>query len=213
METMVLLAVVAWLAYRGRDQISKKSKPRSSYYSTNQTRVVDSQNSLRPNVSSSPSVASTDTRSSEPYSTTGEFRRSQEGFVPADRCLCGGNWIKHVNKENGGRFFGCSRYPTCTNTRDKQINDEQCSNGHRRTAGNTTFNSAGQRRCLICNPPKKTPRPTTSPHSSTQRVANINFFKNNDGYCRNGHLRTPNDTYVRPNGESECKICRRIART
>lgn len=213
MEILGLLAVVAWFVFLGRDKISRKSKPRSSYSSTNQTRVVDSRNNLRPKVSSSPSVTSTDTRSSEPYSTTGEFYRSQEGFVPIDRCRCGGNWIKHVNKENGGRFFGCSRYPTCTNTRDKQLNDEQCGNGHRRTASNTTFNSAGQRRCLICNPPKETPRPTTSPRSTTQRVADINYFNNNDDYCRNGHHRTPNDTYVRPDGQRECRICRRNART
>jgi hypothetical protein len=28
-------------------------------------------------------------------------------------------------------------------------------------------------------------------------------------FCRNGHLRTDADTYVRPSGERECNICRK----
>ena len=38
------------------------------------------------------------------------------------------------------------------------------------------------------------------------------YFTLNDLFCRNGHLRTDEDTYVRPDGERECRICRKIAR-
>jgi hypothetical protein len=85
-------------------------------------------------------------------STTGEFTRSTKGFIPWDKCECGGEWVKHVNKTNGGRFFGCSRYPRCSNTRDKQQAKSFCSNGHARTSRNTALNSDGSRRCLVCRP-------------------------------------------------------------
>jgi hypothetical protein len=49
-------------------------------------------------------------------------------------------------------------------------------------------------RCLNCRPLPKSP-----PQRSKQDL---------DKYCRNGHLRTPESTYTRPNGDRECSICR-----
>ncbi len=129
-----------------------------------------------------------------PNSTTGEFARSSEGFIPTDRCECGGEWVKHVNKVNGGRFFGCSRYPRCENTRDKQKAKYFCGNGHKRTIENTSYSADGGRRCLICRPFPETSSSDDSLYSP---------------FCRNGHLRTDADTYVRPSGERECNICRK----
>ena len=32
-------------------------------------------------------------------------------------------------------------------------------------------------------------------------------------YCKNGHRRKSNNTYIRPNGNIECRICKRIKKT
>lgn len=157
---------------------------------------------------------------------TGEFKRSSEGYIPSDRCeKCGGAWVKHVSKENGGRFFGCANYPRCKNTRDKQISDKQCSNGHRRTADNTQYDAAGRRRCLDCHPPQDSTKSSSSGHRSR-----INQFQsdtkssNMQGmsreYCRNGHERTSANTYMRPgrrarvsNLSKKCEMRDLLART
>ena len=144
--------------------------------------------------SSTPSSSSSSSSQSSSNTSTGEFVRTTEGFIPTDRCECGGEWVKHVNKVNGGRFFGCSRYPRCENTRDKQKAKYFCGNGHKRTTENTSHSADGGRRCLICRP-----FPETS-----SRDDSLNSL-----FCRNGHLRTAEDTYMRPNGERECRICRK----
>ena len=41
------------------------------------------------------------------------LRRAESGQVPM--CSCGGYWVKRRGKY--GEFFGCSSYPTCTNTK------------------------------------------------------------------------------------------------
>lgn len=175
-------------------------------------------------------------------STTGEFVRSTEGYIPTDRCRCGGKWVKYVNKVNGGRFFGCSRYPQCENTRERQIADNFCVNGHKRTVENTSYNADGSRRCLICRPIPKSSLPDESSFSMFCKNGHMRTYEDTyvrpDGkreckicrknnrlqspagsdssstnlFCRNGHLRTNEDTYVRPDGERECRICRRNAR-
>jgi ssDNA-binding Zn-finger/Zn-ribbon topoisomerase 1 len=151
-------------------------------------------------------------------STPSEFKRSTEGFIPTDRCeKCGGAWVKHVSKENGGRFFGCANYPRCRNTRDKQISDKQCSNGHRRTVYNTQYDAAGRRRCLECHPlgNSSTNHPQhRRPRAriSQDRVGSTSPLMSNKEFCRNGHERRPSNTYCRPDGKRECRICRRDAR-
>lgn len=143
--------------------------------------------------------------------TTGEFKRSSEGFIPSDRCECGGDWVKHVNKENGGRFFGCSRYPQCENTRDKQKAKYVCGNGHKRTAENTLLGADG-RRCLICRPLPKESSSSNFRGTNSGRTPGPPSSHDTNLYCRNGHKRTTENTYVRPNGERECGICRKNAR-
>lgn len=145
--------------------------------------------------------------------SSGEFERSTSGFQPIDRCeKCGGSWIKHVNKENNGRFFGCSNYPRCKNTRDKQYAEKYCSNGHRRTPENTQVSREGRRRCLICQPRDDSNSLDLS--RSRGRVSSEDFRRGRSETerCRNGHLRSIENTYVRPDGERECRICRKNAR-
>lgn len=160
----------------------------------------------------------TSTSSATRIETTGQFERSSKGFIPSDRCeQCGGAWIKHVNKKNGGRFFGCANYPRCKNTRDKQASNRQCSSGHMRTAANTLYDAAGRRHCLDCYPaqsPRRSP-----PRSHRLRISQLqkdpewtNMRGRGREYCRNGHERTSANTYTRPDGERECRICRRNAR-
>jgi ssDNA-binding Zn-finger/Zn-ribbon topoisomerase 1 len=156
--------------------------------------------------SSSNSFRKTSTSQNSSHVSTGHFARTTEGFIPEDNCeICGSEWIKYSNRTTGGKFFGCSNYPKCDNTRDKQRTKNFCSHGHKRTTANTAYNSDGSRRCLICRPIAEY---TSSTFNSNPRKTVI------DGsmYCRNGHKRTSDNTYTRPDGERECRICRRNAR-
>ena len=199
METLIVMGVIiGGLIYLGS---KSPSTPKSSDQSN-----------------PTPSKQLTSTSSATRSETTGEFKRSSEGFIPSDRCeKCGGAWVKHVSKENGGRFFGCANYPRCKNTRDKQISDTQCSNGHRRTAYNTQYDAANRRRCLECHPLGNS-RTTNPQHRSSRarvtqdRVGPTSISMSNKEFCRNGHERMPSNTYYRPDGERECRICRRDAR-
>ena len=199
MESLIVMGVIiGGLIYLG-------SKSPSTPKSSNQSIMI-------------PPKQLTSTNTAARSETTGEFKRSSEGFIPSDRCEeCGGTWVKHVNKVNGGRFFGCANYPRCKNTRDKQISEKQCSNGHKRTAHNTQYDAAGRRRCLDCFPPQNLTKSSPRSHSSgSHRFPRGSESTNAQGqsrkYCRNGHERTAANTYTRPDGERECRICRRNAR-
>lgn len=196
MEGLVLLAIVGFVIF----VIANKSPSKSS------------------NAPTSTPPPQFHPRPTNSFSTTGMFTRSTGGFIPSDRCeKCGGAWIKKVHKENGGRFFSCANYPRCKNTREKQISDKYCSNGHRRTASNTRRSSTGRRTCLDCHPPQNSARSSpTSIHPRPERFRessdSANATNSRTDYCRNGHERTPSNTYFRPDGERECRICRRNAR-
>jgi ssDNA-binding Zn-finger/Zn-ribbon topoisomerase 1 len=146
------------------------------------------------------------------------FVSNNSDALPDDSCSkCGKEWRRWDNTENGGYWYSCSGWPKCDNTRDKQKREKFCANGHRRTPSNTAYTAAGHRRCLICNP-ASTRRASdvqqssgksgirVSPQSGRSRTRDL------DKYCRNGHRRTDENTYVRLNGERECKVCRRNAR-
>jgi ssDNA-binding Zn-finger/Zn-ribbon topoisomerase 1 len=143
---------------------------------------------------------------------------------PSDHCPCGGTWIRRENSDTHGRFWGCSNYPRCENTRDEVMRARlgpywqeierpelaKCSNGHPRTPQNTAYNAAGYRVCLDCkgfSPATSRTVAAKSPVPPTRSAATSSV-----GTCRNGHPRTPENTYVRPNGERECRICRQLAR-
>ena len=154
-----------------------------------------------------------------PFSTskavTGDFERSTRGFFPSDRCSCGGTWIKHENRKTGGRFFGCSRYPTCKNTRDKQERQSRtqmrkCPNGHARTIWNSEYNELGRQNCLDCENERELKR--LEYVERQEKLSNNRVSTNSTEVCRNGHPRTSENTYFRPDGQRECRICRRNAR-
>jgi hypothetical protein len=190
---------------------------------------------------SRPSIPTSSTNSSQAgrnhSSTTFEFRRSttsdyevsKEGFQPKDRCSCGGTWVKVVNSENGGRFFRCSRYPRCRNGREEVLKkrlgsryrDFYCSRGHELAVfGTTTHPRNGKEVCNRCiyKGYVKDPSDIEPKQSSTEsrkrsgRKSPTTGFVRNDEYCRNGHPRTPENTYYRPDGSRECRVCKRAAR-
>ena len=206
---VLILGFLAFLILKGS---KSPAKMQSTIKLNLQRPVTDSNHSF------SLPTAETSTQSSPPqgqptpYSTKGEFSRSTEGFIPSDRCDCGGQWVKHVNKTTGGRFFGCSRYPSCDNTRDKQQAKYFCSNGHPRTSQNTQYNSDGSRRCLVCRPLPKESSEKTFSATNYERPSSQSSTTDTDLYCRNGHKRTAENTYIRPNGERECGVCRKNAR-
>lgn len=126
--------------------------------------------------------------------------------APIDRCDCGGTWIRRFNEATGGYFWGCSRVATCTNSRDAQLWK------HRRwEMSNPAYSSKQPVR------PSPTPRPIQKRSPPPVRLpssgVDANSLSSRSGEkCRNGHPRTPANTYVRPNGSRECRICRREAR-
>jgi hypothetical protein len=48
--------------------------------------------------------------------------------------------------------------------------------------------------------------------TNSGRTSNQSSSFDTSLYCRNGHKRTTENTYVRPNGERECGVCRKNAR-
>lgn len=171
-------------------------------------------------------------RNREPSShTSGNVIK--EGFQPNDRCTCGGSWIKRGNSETGGRFFSCSNYPRCKNSREKVLkerlgskyNEIYCSRGHHKpTSGTVEDPRTGRALCQRCvdrgyvqlrpllsekNFPLPTPKDTYSYSNSAKTPIKKSGTSE---LCRNGHPRIPENTYIRPDGSRECRVCKRNAR-
>lgn len=111
-----------------------------------------SQYPLNSSIASHPNLKSRSNGSSE-------FRVVAGGFQPTDRCSCGGSWVKRENIKNGGRFFSCSRYPSCTRTRievlkerlGSRYSDVYCSRGHEKAFFGTTLDvRSGKSLCKRC---------------------------------------------------------------
>lgn len=180
-----------------------------------------------PTTRSEPHISRATPTSASP-STSSDFTVSSSGFQPTDRCSCGGTWVKMENSLNGGRFFSCSQYPNCTNTRDKLIRerlgsryrDFYCSRGHELAVfGTTTDPQTGREICDRCiekgyvnlqRPTQRYSSPLTEKTKNLQRPAIPP--SNQTDICKNGHPRTYENTYVRPDGSRECRICRKLAR-
>jgi hypothetical protein len=66
---------------------------------------------------------------------------------------------------------------------------------------------------LICRPYPKENSESYFPVSSTEYVSSKPSTNSSKQVCKNGHKRTEENTYIRPNGERECRICRKHARS
>jgi len=218
MEGVVWLGIVGiaiWLLSNSGGSNNRSSNSSSS--------TIDSDQSKKPIVQTSvPSVRQ--------YPRTPNIIK--EGFQPDDRCSCGGTWVKRENRETGGRFFSCSRYPTCKNSRDQvlkarlgaQYSEIYCSNGHHKPTAGVVFDSQrGKDVCkkcvdkgyLVMRSLGKTGQ--SGSVSAVPRDA-VAGKKTNGGSrssveeCRNGHPRTSENTYIRPDGSRECRVCKRNSR-
>lgn len=143
------------------------------------------------------------------------------GFQPEDRCPCGGSWVKKENSQTGGRFFHCSRFPSCRLTRDEVIRkrmgssykDHYCPRGHHKESeGIVTDPATGKVLCKKCVD-KGYVRLSTA-REELSRVSHVvqSGESQQNMFCRNGHPRSPENTYLRPDGSRECAVCRRNAR-
>lgn len=195
---LILLVVVVLLIIYYALKDTNGNEKHADYIKLNSSRPSSSL-SISPLHNPSVSQSSSD-------ALTGGLARNTEGSILENKCeKCGGEWIKRSNRKTGGNFFTCINYPTCANTKDKQRAKYFCGNGHERTSANTSYNSDGSRRCLVCRP---IPKSESISSYSFPRSISIDGIK----YCANGHPRTSENTYTRPDGGSECKICRRNAR-
>jgi len=157
----------------------------------------------------------------------------KEGFQPEDRCSCGGNWIKRENRNTGGRFFSCSRYPSCKNSREQvlkarlgsEYDEIYCSRGHHKPTSGIVYDYkrgiAVCKKCVSKGYLALPSRGTSTRESSESRVRSSEISKNKktggqmrgrSERCRNGHPRTYENTYIRPDGSRECRVCKRNAR-
>lgn len=157
----------------------------------------------------------------------------KEGFQPDDRCSCGGTWVKRENRETGGRFFSCSNYPTCKNSREKVLkarlgagySEIYCSRGHHKPTFGTVWDAAsGKLVCKKCVDKgylnlwyRSTPsrnRDEIRKKNQSEPPPNISALKTNGNRetCKNGHVRTKENTYIRPDGSRECRVCKKNSR-
>ena len=150
-------------------------------------------------------------------------RTNKANLLNNDICnKCGRKWHLFENSLTGHSFYGCSGWPKCKNSREKQLLEKFCGNGHRRTVSNTAYTDDGARRCLICRPYAKdlenfcsnghprTQSNTAYTASGARRCLVCQPFPEKDlkNFCANGHLRTPSNTSLTSNGERRCLTCR-----
>jgi hypothetical protein len=211
----LILVVIGFSSNRSKKPSSGLS---STYIAPQRTVVKPNPPQLtKPPIFEHPNHRSTSTNNIVPSPVSTGSNSSRESSSEDVCNRCGRRWRRWDNTDNGGYWYSCSGWPGCDNTRDKQLREKFCANGHKRTVSNTAYTAAGHRRCLICRPlaEKKSVERQSSRGNATRR--NSSETKRNktadlDKFCRNGHRRTDENTYVRPDGQRECKVCRQNAR-
>jgi len=162
---------------------------------------------------------------------------------PPGRCKkCGGSWARRVNHQTGGRFWGCSNYPRCTNTYDAQAKKPRPKPVQKKPAKQASQSPKSQVRSV---PPKsqaqgprtqwrsKSDERTYTNYSSKGRDLSIHhtpeqrrraerFWRQDHPMglreeCQFGHPFSEENTYYRDRSElgvisRECRICRRASR-
>jgi len=212
---LVIIGIAIWLLSNSGNSNNRSSNSSSSTIDLGQSKRATVQTSV-------PSVRQ--------YPRTPNI--INEGFQPDDRCSCGGTWVKRENRETGGRFFSCSRYPTCKNLRDQVLkarlgakySEIYCSNGHHKPTAGVIFDAQRGKdvckRCVDKGYLVLRSRGVSGQHdleSAVPRSA-VTGNKTSSGSrsslekCRNGHPRTSENTYVRPDGSRECRVCKRNSR-
>jgi len=196
--------------------------PTQTFYtsSTNSTGTIEK--NLRQPIKSDLNEAGGHTASTSWALQTPPAPPSKQLNVPDDRCnKCGKKWHQFENSETGQKFYGCSGWPNCKNSRQMQLLEKFCGNGHRRTESNNTFTASGARRCLICQPyakdnledfcgsgHRRTESNFTYTASGARRCLICQpFAKDIENFCGNGHQRTHSNTAYTASGARRCLIC------
>jgi ssDNA-binding Zn-finger/Zn-ribbon topoisomerase 1 len=213
---LVVIGIAIWLLSNSGGSKGSSSSSRSSFPHSDSGATSSTPNTVRPATNSS--------------RTSNVIR---DGFQPDDRCSCGGTWVKRENRETGGRFFSCSRYPKCKNSREQVLkarlgeryHDIYCSHGHHKPTSGTVFDyGRGKEVCKKCVDKgylvMRSRVDTTSEVSERRSDRNQKDLKRNTNglsasgveKCRNGHPRTVENTYIRPDGSRECRVCKRNTR-
>ena len=145
--------------------------------------------------------------------------------------------MKRTNSNTGGRFFACSRFPRCTNTREQELKNKlgdlygeiYCPRGHHKPTVGVSINLySGRESCQRCIEKGYVKQPiglekfdedfedeVDSPFPNrgkpSKPLVKMNI-KDDIEYCRNGHIRTNESTYIRPDGSRECRTCKNNTR-
>lgn len=213
---LVIIGVAIWLlSNSGNSDRSSSSRSSSTIY-PDQSKKTSVQTSVAP---------------VDQYPRTPNIIK--DGFQPDDRCSCGGTWVKRENRETGGQFFSCSRYPTCKNSRDQvlrarlgsQYSEIYCSNGHHRPTAGVIFDSQrGKDVCKKCvdkgylvlrsrGLSDRIVSESAVPGTiETGKKQTSGESRSSAEKCRNGHTRNSENTYIRPDGSRECRVCKRNSR-
>ena len=125
---------------------------------------------------------------------------------PPGRCRkCGGSWARRVNHQTGGRFWGCSNYPRCTNTYDRQFSATDT----RKRQASTLRSSA------TSGPQMSLQERRTQEKSEQERRSEIFWAQDHPNgladRCAAGHKFDESNTYYRDRGhliERNCRKCR-----
>lgn len=170
-------------------------------------------------------------------------KKLQPDYTPPGRCnICRGSWTRRENQLTGGRFWGCSNFPRCTNTFDAQARKPKRATTPKRPAP-----PEGQAPKAQVHSPKRSSASLTraTPHGSSATERTYKLFEG-DGRnlslhhspeqrrraerfwqqehpmglreeCQYGHPFTEDNTFYRDRAEfgrieRECRTCRKTWR-
>jgi ssDNA-binding Zn-finger/Zn-ribbon topoisomerase 1 len=242
---LVIVGVLCWLVAKGSESATNGQSPRQKPPPPPPPPPIKRPPSQGESIRSPrPEVDRAAPTTNYASSDRGVAKSLSSGFQPSDRCSCGGSWVKRENSDTGGRFFSCSRYPKCRNTRDQVLRDKlgprygdlYCSRGHEKAHFGTVEDPrSGREICNRCiakgyvRPPRPSSRDDDDLDDRPMWFGDPDDDDDDDrrrnlkpkqkpkegsstSTCRNGHPRTPENTYTRPDGSIECRICRKNAR-
>ena len=162
---------------------------------------------------------------------------------PPGRCReCGGSWMRRVNHQTLGRFWGCSNYPRCTNTYDAQLKKSKPKPAQKKPAKQALQSPKPQVRSITPTTQVQSPRAQSRSksdertctnystkgrdlsvhHTPEQRRRAERFWRQDHPMglreeCQYGHPFSEENTFYRDRSElgkieRECRICRRASR-
>lgn len=170
-------------------------------------------------------------------------QRLQSSYTPPGRCnKCRGSWVRRENYTTGGRFWGCSNYPRCTNTYDAQVKKSKPKPAQKKPTKQAPQSPKPQVRSVTPKTQVQGPRAQSRSksdertytnystkgrdlsvhHTPEQRRRAERFWRQDHPMglreeCQYGHPFSEENTFYRDRSElgkieRECRICRRASR-